>query len=89
MPIYTYECDKCGIRFDRRQKFSDPALTDCPDCNGQVRRLIQPAGIVFKGNGWYITDSKRASSASVPNTNKDEPSSTEKSDPKTSDTSDS
>jgi putative FmdB family regulatory protein len=66
MPIYSYKCDKCGTRFDRMQKFTDKPLTRCPECKGQVRRLIQPAGIVFKGSGWYITDSKKSSSATVP-----------------------
>jgi len=66
MPIYSYKCDKCGTRFERLQKFTDKPLTRCPECKGQVRRLIQPAGIVFKGSGWYITDSKKSSSAAVP-----------------------
>jgi putative FmdB family regulatory protein len=66
MPIYSYQCDKCGTRFDRLQKFTDKPLTRCPECRGPVRRLIQPAGIVFKGSGWYITDSKKSSSATVP-----------------------
>ena len=66
MPIYSYKCEKCGTRFDRLQKFTDKPLTRCPECRGQVRRLIQPAGIVFKGSGWYITDSKKSSSATVP-----------------------
>ncbi len=66
MPIYSYKCDKCGTRFERLQKFTDKPLTRCPECKGQVRRLIQPAGIVFKGSGWYITDSKKSSSATVP-----------------------
>jgi putative FmdB family regulatory protein len=59
MPMYTYRCDKCGVRFDRIQSFSAQALRRCPECRGHVRRLIQPAGIVFKGSGWYITDSKK------------------------------
>ncbi len=71
MPIYTYECTKCGLRFDRRQKFSDKPLRTCPECRGTVRKLIQPAGIVFKGSGWYITDSKHSSSVTVPSANKD------------------
>ena len=65
MPIYSYKCDKCGARFDRMQKFTDRPLTRCPECRGPVKRLIQPAGIVFKGSGWYITDSKNSSSATV------------------------
>lgn len=66
MPIYSYRCDKCGARFDHAQKFTDKPLTRCPECRGPVKRLIQPAGIVFKGAGWYITDSKKSSSATVP-----------------------
>lgn len=65
MPIYSYRCDKCGASFDRMQKFTDKPLTRCPECHGPVKRLIQPAGIVFKGSGWYITDSKKSSSATV------------------------
>jgi len=76
MPIYTYECEKCGLRFDKRQKFSDKPLKYCPECRGSVRKLIQPAGIVFKGSGWYITDSRRSSSATVASKSKDETSST-------------
>ncbi len=71
MPIYAYQCEKCGLRFERMQKFSDKPLTHCPECRGKVRRLIQPAGIVFKGSGWYITDSKRSSSATVTSPSKD------------------
>lgn len=85
MPIYTYECEKCGMRFDRLQKFSDKPLTRCPDCQGKVRRLIQPAGIVFKGSGWYITDSKRSSSASVSGTSSKSSTASESSDTKSSD----
>lgn len=59
MPLYTYRCEKCGLRFDRMQSFSAGPLTRCPECGGHVRRLIQPAGIVFKGSGWYVTDSKK------------------------------
>jgi len=63
MPIYSYKCDKCGTRFERLQKFTDKPLTRCPECQGPVKRLFQPPGIVFKGSGWYITDSKKSSSA--------------------------
>ena len=59
MPLYTYRCEKCGLRFDRMQSFSARPLTRCPESHGHVRRLIQPAGIVFKGSGWYVTDSKK------------------------------
>ncbi len=65
MPIYAYKCETCGLTFEKMQKFSDKPLTRCPECRGVVRRLIQPVGIVFKGSGWYITDSKKSSSATV------------------------
>jgi putative FmdB family regulatory protein len=63
MPMYTYQCDKCGIQFDRRQSFSAKPLTHCPECNGHVHRRLQPAGIVFKGSGWYSTDNRKKSAA--------------------------
>jgi putative FmdB family regulatory protein len=59
MPIYEYECSACKNRFERSQRFSDPALTECPECGGPVRRVLFPAGIVFKGSGWYATDSRK------------------------------
>lgn len=58
MPTYAYQCDQCGHAFDAVQKFSDAPLTDCPTCGGRVRRVIQPAPVIFKGSGWYITDSR-------------------------------
>lgn len=60
MPTYAYECAACGHAFDAVQKFSDDPLTECPACAGRVRRVIHPAPIVFKGTGWYITDSRAA-----------------------------
>jgi putative FmdB family regulatory protein len=64
MPTYVYACDTCGKQFEKFQSFKDEPLTTCP-CGqeGKVRRVIQPAGIVFKGSGWYITDSRGSSSA--------------------------
>lgn len=58
MPVYTYECETCGQRFDARQSFSDAPLTVCPNCGGKIRRVIQPVGVVFKGSGFYVTDSR-------------------------------
>lgn len=58
MPTYSYGCAACGHTFDAFQKFADAPLTDCPECSGAIRRLIHPTPIVFKGSGWYITDSK-------------------------------
>ena len=60
MPTYSYRCDACGNRFDAVQRFSDDPLRDCPACAGSVRRVIHPVGVVFKGSGWYITDSRPA-----------------------------
>jgi putative FmdB family regulatory protein len=56
MPLYEYECDACGERFERIQKFSDPPVDKCPTCGGKVRKLLSSPAIQFKGSGWYITD---------------------------------
>lgn len=56
MPLYEYECDNCGHRFEVIQKFSDQPLTACPKCQGPVRKLLSSPAIQFKGSGWYITD---------------------------------
>lgn len=56
MPLYEYECDTCGHRFEVIQKFSDAPLTECPKCQGAVRKLVSSPAIQFKGSGWYITD---------------------------------
>ncbi|HOE35620.1 MAG: zinc ribbon domain-containing protein [Chloroflexi bacterium] len=62
MPIYTYHCDNCGIRFDQQQKFTDEPLTLCPECNEPtLRKIYQPVGIVFKGKGFYATDHRSPS----------------------------
>ena len=64
MPIYEYVCNDCGYDFERIQSFSDDPVDTCPHCQGSVRRVISSVGIIFKGSGWYITDSKRQLSAS-------------------------
>ena len=64
MPMYAYRCRDCGNQFDIFQKFTEEALTDCPTCEGTIRRVIQPTGIVFKGTGFYINDSRNASNKS-------------------------
>ncbi len=66
MPIYTYQCDDCGVRFDKRQKFADDPLEECPECKGHVHRVPQPVGIVFKGSGWYSKDSKSSQNLATP-----------------------
>ena len=60
MPLYEYECDACGERFERIQKFSDPHVEVCPNCGKKtVRKLVSSPAIQFKGSGWYITDYAR------------------------------
>jgi putative FmdB family regulatory protein len=56
MPLYEYQCDACGQRFERIQKFSDPPVAVCPACGAPVRKLISSPAIQFKGSGFYITD---------------------------------
>jgi putative FmdB family regulatory protein len=63
MPLYEYQCDACGQRFERIQKFSDPPIESCPSCKGAVRKLLSSPAIQFKGSGWYITDYARKSSS--------------------------
>lgn len=61
MPTYSYHCDTCGHDFDAVQRFADEPLKECPQCGAAIRRVIQPVGVVFKGSGWYITDSRKGS----------------------------
>ena len=75
MPLYEYECQECGLRFERRQSFSDEPVKICPECEGPVVRLIQPAGIIFKGSGFYVTDNRSKSSTAIPGTKKESDSS--------------
>jgi len=65
MPTYVYACDSCGTQFERFQSFKDEPLRTCPSCASAVRRVFQPVGIVFKGSGWYVTDSRKSTSATV------------------------
>ncbi|HWK79366.1 MAG TPA: FmdB family zinc ribbon protein [Thermomicrobiales bacterium] len=59
MPTYAYRCTACAHEFEAVQKMSDDPLTTCPECGAPIKRVIFPAGIVFKGDGWYITDSRK------------------------------
>jgi putative FmdB family regulatory protein len=62
MPIYTYQCDNCGVRFERHQHFDDPVLTRCPECSKKtLRKIYTPVGIVFKGSGFFATDHRSPS----------------------------
>lgn len=62
MPVYIYRCENCGVQFEKHQSFHDDPLKKCPDCaHDALRKVLTPAGIVFKGSGWYATDHKSAS----------------------------
>ncbi len=64
MPTYQYTCTECGQRLEAVQSFSDPALTDCPNCHGRLRKVFNSVGIVFKGSGFYRNDSRAGNGAS-------------------------
>ncbi|MBM4457071.1 MAG: FmdB family transcriptional regulator [Chloroflexi bacterium] len=66
MPIYEYECEQCGVRFEKLQRMVDPALSNCPECNGHVHRVMQPVGVIFRGSGFYVTDNRGKSSTGMP-----------------------
>ncbi len=63
MPIYTYRCKECNHQFEQRQHMSEEPLTICPVCEGRVRRVVNPVGVVFKGSGFYVTDNRGNNSA--------------------------
>ena len=65
MPLYEYECKKCGHRFEKIQKFSDRMVKKCPDCGGVVEQMISAPAVQFKGSGWYVTDYPKKSNASA------------------------
>jgi putative FmdB family regulatory protein len=67
MPTYAYRCTACSHEFEVFQKFSEAALTECPECASPIRKVFQPVGIVFKGSGWYINDSRKPESGSTTN----------------------
>jgi putative FmdB family regulatory protein len=65
MPVYTYRCENCGVRFERLQGYNEPVLTRCPECNKKtLRKVYTPVGIVFKGSGFYATDHRSTSGSS-------------------------
>lgn len=66
MPTYQYQCTECGEGLEAVQKFSDDALTECPSCNGRLKKVFSAVGIVFKGSGFYRNDSRGSSSSSSP-----------------------
>ena len=66
MPTYQYACTECGHSFEQFQSFSEDALTVCPECDGRLRKLYNAVGVVFKGSGFYRTDSRSDASSSAP-----------------------
>ncbi len=66
MPTYAYACTECDHRFEAVQSFTDDSLTVCPECEGRLRKVFNAVGVVFKGGGFYRTDSRGSSGASVP-----------------------
>jgi putative FmdB family regulatory protein len=66
VPTYQYQCTECGESLEAVQKFSDEALTQCPNCDGRLRKVFSAVGVVFKGSGFYRTDSRGSSSSSAP-----------------------
>ncbi|MCV7150078.1 FmdB family zinc ribbon protein [Mycolicibacterium pyrenivorans] len=65
MPTYSYACTECDNKFDVVQSFTDDSMTECPQCNGRLRKLFGKVGVVFKGSGFYRTDSREASKNSA------------------------
>ena len=63
MPLYEYECKKCGHRFEKIQLYSDKMVKKCPECGGQVEQMISAPAVQFKGSGWYVTDYAKKSSS--------------------------
>ncbi len=75
MPTYQYACTECGEQLEMVQKFTDEPLTVCPACNGRLRKVFSPVGIVFKGSGFYRTDSRAGNGAKDGKTSTSEPAS--------------
>jgi putative FmdB family regulatory protein len=66
VPTYQYQCTACGEGLEAVQKFTDDALTECPNCQGRLKKVFSAVGIVFKGSGFYRNDSRGSSSSSAP-----------------------
>ncbi len=84
MPTYQYRCTDCGRDLEVVQKFTEPALTDCPACAGQLRKVFNAVGVVFKGSGFYRTDSRTGGSGGSGDAAKDAPKCSNKDAPKSS-----
>jgi len=77
MPTYEYLCRECSHRFETRQKMTDDSLTTCPECGGNIRRVLFPASVVFKGSGFYKTDHNASGPVASENGNTDKSEKTE------------
>ena len=77
MPTYQYRCTACGEELEAVQKFSDPALTTCTACGGDLRKVYSAVGVVFKGSGFYATDSRKSKSALASDSSKESSSKTD------------
>ena len=64
MPIYEYQCEKCGLVIEKIQKFSDPPLSNCEKCEGKVNKLLSQSSFMLKGSGWYVTDYAKKTTSS-------------------------
>ena len=84
MPTYQYACTECGHAFDQFQSFSDDALTECPECQGRLRKVFNAVGVVFKGSGFYRNDSRDKKSSTLSSDSKSESKSDSTSDSGTS-----
>jgi len=82
MPLYEYECKKCGHRFEKIQLYSDKMVKKCPECGGQVEQMISAPAVQFKGSGWYVTDYAKKSSSPGSSGSSGDSSSKEKKDDK-------
>ncbi len=82
MPTYQYQCTECGEGLEAVQKFTDDALTECPNCQGRLKKVFSAVGIVFKGSGFYRNDSRSSSSSSSPASSSKSSTSTSTSDAK-------
>ncbi|MFG2533466.1 FmdB family zinc ribbon protein [Streptomyces sp. NPDC048516] len=80
MPTYQYQCTECGEGLEAVQKFTDDSLTECPGCQGRLKKVFSAVGIVFKGSGFYRNDSRGSSSSSSPGKNASASGSTSSSD---------
>ncbi|MDT7839391.1 FmdB family zinc ribbon protein [Streptomyces justiciae] len=89
MPTYQYQCTECGEGLEAVQKFTDDALTECPNCGGRLKKVFSAVGIVFKGSGFYRNDSRGSSSSSSPASSSKSTSTTSSSSTSTSSSSDS